>query len=620
MGVLCSSVDKEGEEDDPSNESKARDRDQSLNPIPRRLRKMPLGRPATTSQPNWRAAVSNLDFEDAEDYNKALTDLQLAEKAIAFDARMNANSSDVEKQAADLVHKIRAYDWDHTYTHAHDRHGGNRSQGGHFLGNVDLINKTELFKVAKRMPKGAHLHIHFNSCLPARFLIQQARNIDAMYIRSTLPLTTPENWAASRISFMVMTPYEATHEKDSDGNDTPINLGNVWDPAYIPNRWMSYREFQDNFEFRDEHGRILRRTDGAEAWLESKMEISEDEAHSSRQTSRGIWERFNHRTQMMKGLFAYESAFRHYTQACIKDFVKDNIQYAEIRPNFMITNSLKTDDGTGSIGNEGIMRIINEELQKTMIQIRDNNEYFGGMKVIYCTPRSFRKDQVKDALDECIDLKIKYKDLLCGFDLVGHEEMGNELRHFVPEFLNFQKDCKARGVEIPFLFHCGETLEVGDKVDGNLFDAILLKSKRIGHGYALARHPLLMEVFKEKNIAVESCPISNEILGLTPTIAGHNLPILLANNVPCTINSDNATFYKSSLSHDFYQTMIGSESMSLQGWKQLAEWSLEHSCMDSEEKAAVTEEWTRRWQEFCVWIVAEYGPMLESWEPRPGRH
>jgi adenosine deaminase CECR1 len=122
--------------------------------------------------------------------------------------------------------------------------------------------------------------------------------------------------------------------------------------------------------------------------------------------------------------------------------------------------------------------------------------------------------------------------------------MGNELRHFVPEFLQFRKDCKKENLNIPFLFHCGETLDVGDKVDGNLFDAILLNSKRIGHGYALARHPLLMEIFKEKNIAIESCPISNEILGLTPTIAGHNLPILLANNVPCTINSDNATFYK----------------------------------------------------------------------------
>ena len=117
---------------------------------------------------------------------------------------------------------------------------------------------------------------------------------------------------------------------------------------------------------------------------------------------------------MMKGLFAYESAFRNYTRECIKDFVKDNIQYAEIRPNFMSTNSLKTDDGKGSIGNEGIMKIIDEELKATMDQLRRKGEYFGGMKVIYCTPRSFEKEQIEVALDECMDLKKKYKDLLCG--------------------------------------------------------------------------------------------------------------------------------------------------------------------------------------------------------------
>lgn len=122
--------------------------------------------------------------------------------------------------------------------------------------------------------------------------------------------------------------------------------------------------------------------------------------------------------------------------------------------------------------------------------------------------------------------------------------MGHELSNFVPQFLEFRKKCKEQNLDIPFLFHCGETLQVGDKVDSNLFDAVLLNSKRIGHGYAIARHPLLMAMFKEKNIAIESCPISNEILGLTPVMAGHHLPILLANDVPCTINSDNATFYK----------------------------------------------------------------------------
>ena len=117
---------------------------------------------------------------------------------------------------------------------------------------------------------------------------------------------------------------------------------------------------------------------------------------------------------MMKGLFAYESAFRNYTRACIQDFVNDNIQYAEIRPNFMSTNSLKTDDGQGSIGNEGILKIIDEELKRTTEEIRQRGGYFGGMKVIYCTPRSFRKDQIEVALNECIALKKKYMDLICG--------------------------------------------------------------------------------------------------------------------------------------------------------------------------------------------------------------
>lgn len=616
MGVLCSTVDKDG--DDPPVEGKA----QQLHSQPsRRLRKMPqLGRPGTRSQQNWRGAIINRAFESPDAYNKALAELQAAEKALAFDAEVTANSSNIERQAALILRKIKAYDWKITYGPLRDSKSGHRRQGEHFLGNVDLINKTELMKVAKRMPKGAHLHVHFNACLPARFLIQQARDIDAMYIRSTLPLTTPQNMEESRISFMVMTLHEATHTKDVKGFETYVPLGNVWDEEYVPNRWMSYKQFQRQFEFTDENGQVLKRTPGAEAWLERKMVISEEEAHSAHQTGRGIWDKFNHRTQMMKGLFAYESAFRNYTQACIKDFVKDNIQYAEIRPNFMSTNSLKTDDGKGSIGNDGIMKIIDEELRKTMDQISKRGDYFGGMKVIYCTPRSFQNAQIEIALDECIELKKKYSDLLCGFDLVGHEEMGNELRQFIPEFLDFRKKCKSQDLEIPFLFHCGETLECGDKVDGNLFDAVLLNSKRIGHGYAIARHPLLMDIFKEKNIAIESCPISNEILGLTSTIAAHHLPILLANDVPCTINSDNATFYKSSLSHDFYQTMAGSEAMSLQGWKQLAIWSLEHSCMNPKQLESVTAEWTRRWHDFCQWIIDEYGPRMQDYELQSDRH
>lgn len=131
-------------------------------------------------------------------------------------------------------------------------------------------------------------------------------------------------------------------------------------------------------------------------------------------SSASIWERFNYRTQMMKGLFIYETAYREYTRACIKDFVEDNIQYAEVRPNFMSTNSLKTDCGGRTMDNSKIMDILDDGVSKTIDEIKQNGGYFGGMKVIYCTPRSFENGPVETALNECIALKKKYPHLICG--------------------------------------------------------------------------------------------------------------------------------------------------------------------------------------------------------------
>lgn len=118
------------------------------------------------------------------------------------------------------------------------------------------------------------------------------------------------------------------------------------------------------------------------------------------------------------------------------------------------------------------------------------------------------------------------------------------MKEFVPEFIEFRNNCAAEGVDIPFLFHCGETLDIGSNTDRNLVDAVLLGAKRIGHGDALVRHPHIMEQMKKRNICVELCPISNEILGLTPRASGHAMFSLLANNVHCTVNTDNGTFFR----------------------------------------------------------------------------
>jgi adenosine deaminase CECR1 len=177
--------------------------------------------------------------------------------------------------------------------------------------------------------------------------------------------------------------------------------------------------------------------------------------------------------------------------------------------------------------------------------------------------------------------------------------------------LKFRQQCEREQLDIPFLLHAGETLKNGEAADQNLYDCVLLGAKRVGHGFALARHPLLINLFKERNIALEICPISNEILHLTSIIAGHTLPILLASSVACTINCDNSAFFSSSLSHDFYQVMVANKRMNLLGWKTLAMWSIEHSCLSENERVDMQLRWSNDWDKYIRWIIEEFGPHFD---------
>ena len=42
-------------------------------------------------------------------------------------------------------------------------------------------------------------------------------------------------------------------------------------------------------------------------------------------------------------------------------------------------------------------------------------------------------------------------------------------------------------------------------------DAVLLNATRIGHGYALNKHPTVAQMIKSKGIAIEVNPISNQV-------------------------------------------------------------------------------------------------------------
>lgn len=234
-------------------------------------------------------------------------------------------------------------------------------------------------------------------------------------------------------------------------------------------------------------------------------------------------------------------------------------------------------------------------------------------------------------MDACLATKARFPHLVAGYDLVGQEDAGRPLRDLVPELLWFRAQCASEGLEIPLVLHAGETLGTGTDADLNVLDALLLGTRRIGHAFSLHKHPVLLNLVRERRVCVEACPVSNEVLRLCSSILSHPLPALLARGVPCALSNDDPAMLghdTAGNSHDLCQALNGWQNLGLEGLGSLAENSVRFALFEDESKetwdrgvreaslgeglrARRLKEWAIAWEKFCLWIVEEFG---DEWE------
>ncbi|KAH8920328.1 Metallo-dependent hydrolase [Atractiella rhizophila] len=211
----------------------------------------------------------------------------------------------------------------------------------------------------------------------------------------------------------------------------------------------------------------------------------------------------------------------------------------------------------------------------------------------------------------CIEMKTRASQTDLRFSISLGKKMSCGISSTTSKIsLWFKNTVKEAKLDIPLILHAGETKGDGDASDQNLYDALLLGSKRIGHGTSLVKHPVLMQMVKDKDILLEVCPISNEVLRFSGTVPTHPYPILFNHGIKCALSSDDGGQIQNvGLSFDFYQVLQGSRQTDLFALKKLARQSIEYSELNEENKAGCLASFEKRFELYLEEIL-RFGEQL----------
>lgn len=115
-----------------------------------------------------------------------------------------------------------------------------------------------------------------------------------------------------------------------------------------------------------------------------------------------------------------------------------------------------------------------------------------------------------------------------------------------------------------------------------------------------------MELVKQKDIAIEINPVSNQVLKLVDDYRNHPASAFMSQNYPLVVSSDDPSFWETTpLTHDFYMAFLGvaSSNSDLRTLKKLAKNSLKYSALNETEKIAAFVKWQHKWDKYIADLI-----------------
>ncbi|KAG9280567.1 adenosine deaminase 2-A [Astyanax mexicanus] len=422
----------------------------------------------------------------------------------------------------------------------------------HFFRAKPRIEKSAVFKLLRKMPKGAVLHVHSSALVSVDWLVMNVTYRPHCYICFT--------WTGSvRFLFSAQRPF----------------------PIWGCSSWSLLEQLRATTSDVLTFDKSLMRN----------LTLFTEEPDEAYPNPDVVWERFEQIFIAISGLITYAPVFGDYLYQGLQQLYDDNILYVELRAGLSRTYELN--------GNIHDREWSLQTYKNITEQFRLAHPDFMGLRIIITVHRVLSLSVVKQAVKNAIQMEKQYPEIIVGFDLVGREDDGKPLWYF-REALSVPGELKTN---LSYFFHAGETDSDGTDVDRNVLDALLFNTTRIGHGFALAHHPLAKELSRTRGVPVEVCPISNQVLKLVSDLRNHPAAVLMSEGHPMVVSSDDPTLFGTTgLSYDFYEAFVGIGGLkaNLGTLKELAMNSIRYSSMPPVLKNRAMAIWQQKWQKFIM--------------------
>lgn len=185
------------------------------------------------------------------------------------------------------------------------------------------------------------------------------------------------------------------------------------------------------------------------------------------------------------------------------------------------------------------------------------------------------------------------ENFIIGLDLANEEDNSKPLS----EYVDYLSSDEVVNSGLRLYLHCGESLRLDND---SVVDAYLLNSYRVGHALNLYRFPELLKQYKEKDIAIEVCLMSNYRLGYVKDLRLHPALQYLLNGITIVLCSDDGLFMtKAPLVDDFYAAILCWD-LNLADIKSICLNSILYSGLSQNEIDRLKNAWQNKWDNFVT--------------------